>query len=666
MSSCAQCSHAASSDATQLLHPIIAPYPSATADEASALEAAFVKIAGGGGTGKTETLIKTALRRINEGADPSSILFIVNTADAAREVSVRLRAASQAAQSIRVITIREICTEILTSAQAKAATGRTPRILTAAEYNFLLEDLKTLGQRPGRLKKMLNYFYYQWSQLEPEEEWLLPAEESDVRHSLDKHLRLRHAMLIEELSPLTVAFLRSEAGGNFSSFYATVLVDDYQNLSKASQEVCALLSGESLTVTGNENQAISLRDPHPFPLGFTCFENHFDAAVCVQLTENARCAARVAAMSNNLCRQKPLSEQRTTTVASTAKQTPPIQIKWSVPSDEFPGIAAYLKKLLAANAELDASDIYIIAPNKTWARTMATALAKRGIDSISALTGQPLGGDPRNSEKAPLLTAYTKLSLLADPADVVAWRSWCGFDDYLCYAGAWCKLEAWAQAEDLGLTDALAKLATLNEAPFLEADVLAERYQTGKTFIEKNAHKTGFALTKVIADGKISKDLSALLEPIEGDETASVLFARVLEHVLDPQFGGTVRSVRIGSYENLQGLEPRVLIVSGLIDGFMPSRDCFDVAILEEDREKVKGDQRRVFYNAITKTSGSLILSTIQKADLEGAERLKMEVRRVKMEHGERFAMLSPSVFIAESGDAVPGAVSGEQFLSEL
>ncbi|MEG0322710.1 MAG: hypothetical protein RR619_01855, partial [Raoultibacter sp.] len=510
------------------------------------------------------------------------------------------------------------------------------------------------------------YFYYQWSQLEPEEEWLLPAEESDVRRSLDKHLRLRNAMLIEELSPLTVAFLQSEAGNDFASSYSTVLVDDYQNLSKASQEVCALLTGESLTIAGNENQAIVLRDPHPFPQGFTCFENHFDAATCVQLAENVRCTARVAAIGNGLCRQQSLSELRTAEISPNAKQTLPIQIKWSVPSDEFPGIAAYLKKLLAANEELEASDIYIVAPNKTWARTMATALGKRGIDSRSALTGQPLGGDPRNSEKAPLLTAYTKLNLLADPTDVVAWRSWCGFDDYLCYAGAWCKLETWAQTESLNLTDALAKLAELDETPFLEADVLAERYRTGKAFIEKNARKTGFALTKIIADGGVSKDLSSLLEPIEGDETASILFERVVDHVLDPQFGAIQRSVRIGSYENLQGLEPRVLIISGLIDGFMPSRDCFDVAILEEEREKTKADQRRIFYNAITKTSGSLILSTIQKADLEGAERLKMEVRRVKMEHGERFAMLSPSVFIAESGDAVPGAVSGEQFLSEL
>ncbi|MEG0323749.1 MAG: UvrD-helicase domain-containing protein, partial [Raoultibacter sp.] len=113
MSSCAQCSHAASSDDTQSLQPTISAYPSATADEASVLDAAYVKIAGAGGTGKTEALIKTALHRMHEGTDPASILFIVNTADAARAVSLRLRAADAAAQSIRVTTMRTLCTEIL-------------------------------------------------------------------------------------------------------------------------------------------------------------------------------------------------------------------------------------------------------------------------------------------------------------------------------------------------------------------------------------------------------------------------------------------------------------------------------------------------------------------------------------------------------------------------
>ena len=44
-------------------------------------------------------------------------------------------------------------------------TGREPRLLLNYELNALMEDMKTSGLRPGRLKEMLKFFYRGWTEL---------------------------------------------------------------------------------------------------------------------------------------------------------------------------------------------------------------------------------------------------------------------------------------------------------------------------------------------------------------------------------------------------------------------------------------------------------------------------------------------------------------------
>lgn len=664
MSSNAESSTAPSSDDSPIQSPL--SYPSATIAEASIRDASHLKIAGGSGTGKTEALIQRANYFIANGTNASDICIITNTVDAAKALSKRLTNAETKAKDVTVTTIQKVCTSILKTNDAQAFNGRNPRLLTKAEYNFLLEDIKTLGQKPGRLKKMLHYFYYQWSQLEPESDWLLPAEEAGVRTALDEHLRSREAMIEEEVSPLTVEYLLNAQEKGADKPFSIILVDDYQNLSKASQTVCSLLARDCLTITGNENQFSEIFDNHPYCKGFVDFEQTFEQAQCVQLNLNVRCPSNIAQAGNVLCSKGDMITQRSVTISENTPPSESVHIKWQIPNEEFPGLIAYIRKLLAQNEELDASDIFIVAPNKTWARTLEKSCARYKLSTSTVLPGQPLTGDPRSLEKSQDLLAFTKLNLLANQSDVVAWRSWCGFDDYLCYASAWCRLKEWSDQQGLSIIEGLTALGNETEEPFLQANILTKRFSEGLDYIEANKTKKGYALVKALATSKVSESFAALLEPMEGDETAEQLFAKAIDNVLNPQFNDLPRTIKIGSYESLQGLGPKVLIISGLIDGFMPNRECFDVAILEKDREDSCNKQRRLFYNAITKAQGRTVFSTLQKSDLELAEKLKMEVRRVKMERGERMAMLSPSIFIAESGDTLPGAVSGQQFMSEI
>ncbi|WP_438893886.1 hypothetical protein, partial [Bacillus cereus group sp. BC4] len=83
----------------------------------------------------------------------------------------------------------------------------------------------------------------------------------------------------------------------------------------------------------------------------------------------------------------------------------------------------------------------------------------------------------RDSARARALVAYTKLNLLADPRDMTAWRSWCGFDNYLTNSDAWGGLQAFAEKRELTLYDALALADQLEDEPFLRAHALVERWR---------------------------------------------------------------------------------------------------------------------------------------------------------------------------------------------
>ena len=147
--------------------------------------------------------------------------------------------------------------------------------------------------------------------------------------------------------------------------------------------------------------------------------------------------------------------------------------KWSTPEDELDGITKYLRILLDGEEDLHENRTCVLVPNKRWALMAQQVLKQRGFAVALAGAFSRLGGDPRDSARARALVAYTKLNLLADPRDMTAWRSWCGFDNYLTNSDAWGGLQAFAEKRELTLYDALALADQLEDEPFLRAHALA-------------------------------------------------------------------------------------------------------------------------------------------------------------------------------------------------
>ena len=106
-------------------------------------------------------------------------------------------------------------------------------------------------------------------------------------------------------------------------------------------------------------------------------------------------------------------------------------------------------------------------------------------------------------------------------------------------------------------------------------------------------------------------------------------------------------------------------MITGCVDGLMPVRDAFEVVSTDEDRKRVMDAERRLFAGAVAKAGQELMLSTFSRAQLELAEKTKMQVTRVRSDGDDRIALLRPTTFIAEARNATPSTIGGQMLLSK-
>ena len=640
-------------------------------DTIASFEGRIAKLQGPARSGKTEALVKRCAHLVHGGTVPSSILIEVSSASAAQAFRRRLRRAldpdlQHAADEVAVRTPLEACVDVLDAPSAREATGRVPRVLNNAEYNVFLEDMKTLGQPIRRLRSMLEFFYRQMSNLEPRETWAIGGEEEIVLTHLEHVLASRGAMLAQEAPELCVTFLKSEAGESKRSSYAYVLCDDFQNMSHAEQTCLCLLADRQLIVCGNPNQQQARRFAYPYADGFTQFETR-RRDVEVFTLAGAFGNPAIASFIDGLCDHGDMDPAFKAELAlePSSARNDFMSVKWTTPEDELNGITKYLRVMLDAEADAPESRTCVLVPNKRWAIMVQRVLKERGFNVTTAGAFSGLGGDPRDSARARALVAYTKLNLLADPYDLTAWRSWCGFDNYLTNSDAWAGLQAFAEAREIPLYDALGLTAEREEEPFLRAHALAERWNEGQDFIAANKARRGFALLHAIgADGLPEFEETA--RTLVGDEDAANVFAIQRRNVTDPALPDDPHVLHVSAYGTSCGIEYDNVFALAAVDGFIPRRDAFEVISTEEDRDRIMSEERRSFANSVSKANQRLVVSYFSKAPLELAEQTKMQVVRVKAEDGARVAAVRPTAFLAEAGNACPSTIGGQALLAEL
>ncbi|MCD8316876.1 MAG: UvrD-helicase domain-containing protein [Eggerthellaceae bacterium] len=638
-------------------------------DTIASYDGRLAKISGGCRTGKTEALIRRVVKLIDDGADPGSILVIVSTAIAASEfagrLSKELKIKRSLSEAVRILTAEQACIEVLDTPEAIESTQRIPRILTNFEYTFFLEDMKTTGQSARSLKKIITRFEHAWADNVPEEEWFFPETEEGiiVQHAMQL-LKTQRCMLRDEAAYICARYLQSEDGKDARGRYSYVLADDFQNLSRSEQVCVCLLAKDQLMVAGNVNETVACGSPYPYPEGFASFDE-LRHGVENFLLDTAYGNPDVTRFVDAIAdAEEPGSSETTKEHEGSGREI--TYVKWPLAQNEFNDLTKFIR-IYIRTLDLVEKNLCVVVPNKRWAKVYTTALSKRHFKVADEGAYSELSGDPRDMAKCAALIAYTKLNLLANPDDVVAWRCWCGYGNYLTNSDLWNHLMRYAEERECGLLDALAGVAAdVNDgkSPFAKADVLASRYEEAKAFIDKNSSRKGFILLRSTGMEDLH-EYNFLDEIMIGDETPQALYASIRSMELYPNYPADPHMVRISSYENLVGCSYDTLVFTGCVDGLMPERDAFEVVSTDHERERIMRTERRLFLSGVSKATNYLVLSTFSRADLELAEKTKMKVVRVRADDGKRIAILRPTTFINEAGHYMPSVIGGQALMAE-
>ena len=676
-----------------------------------------VLIEGGVGCGKTAALITRVATLLEDGAAPEDMLVLTATPDAARVLAARLiEVVGERGGTVEVTCARDVALGLLASEEGRTFSGRAGRLVTPVELGFIMEDMKVSGLKQRRLREMLKFFYRNWTELaggaDDDDRWLIPGEEADTHALLKDVLRFTGGILEPEASAMAVRFLLACPEVLASAQRAHVLVDDYQMHSRASQHLANLLVRDSVIVAADPAAVVEVFDSYPYGEGIGEFTQANEGCERIVLNESHACAAAARAASRLRTSLNagaaPLRDTETeddapspSQSASSASQdtaaTPAIPdrvaaaasfatLETDDPAAEMDAVADAVQGALEAGA--DPSSVYVLAFHPAWERRVARALAARGIAAAMPVRGRVAAGDYRDLDRCAPARLLTALALIADPADALAWRAWCGFGDYLANSAVFADMRAEADAQNQSLVAMLDEVATAAPAegfPGTGIGRVLDAYRAGHALIARAQGLEGDELIGAIASalnltGESGEHAIQLVRaltapepkpavsaidtsfgtsvPAPAPDDAQTLITRARNRMSAPVFEATEGCVLIGDSAHLTGRTPTTLVLTGFVNGFFPTRDYFDATVTTPDKQKlVRATDTRRLYTAAGKATQRLIASWFTSTSLVEAETLKLEIARAKLRRGERIAVTTPSIYLTEIDPATEPSI---------
>ena len=170
------------------------------------------------------------------------------------------------------------------------------------EKRFLLEDLKEGGfGNIYRRRERLKAFEAAWARLQSDEPgWPHNPVDQQFDELLRDWLVFHEAMLIGELVPHALRYLRNNPVSPERSDFSHILVDEYQDLNASEQELIQCLAQDAyLTICGDEDQSIySFKYAHP--AGIADFPRRHPETTDETLELCRRCPPNIVDMANHL------------------------------------------------------------------------------------------------------------------------------------------------------------------------------------------------------------------------------------------------------------------------------------------------------------------------------------------------------------------------------
>lgn len=620
-----------------------------------------LRVMAGPGTGKSFAMKRRVARLLESGQDPNRILAVTFTRNAAAGLVQDLYALGILnCEKVRVGTLHAFCFSLLSRQDVFDFLGRVPRPIVAFaksgvlqfEGRVMLDDLAAAGAfGPKRnCTRRIRAFEAAWARLQSEVPgWPLDPVDRQFQAALMAWLRFHEAMLIGELVPEALRFLRNNPASAARSAFDHVIVDEYQDLNKAEQDLIELLASNGATaIVGDVDQSI-YRFRHANPEGIEAFHLKHPTTHDETLDECRRCPTRVVTIADYLIRHNH--------PASASPRLQPLPgnpegevriVQWAGIPEEAQGISDFVGALVTDRG-YSPGDVLILTPRRLLGYEIRDRLRGANVPVHSFYHEEALESDAAQR-------AFAILSLLVDAEDRVALRWWLAEGSPSSRKSAYWRLRQYCEQTGISPRAALEGLDRATLALPRVADLLDKYRELRKTIAGLATRSVGEIVDALLPaandDCSVMRDLALLAIPDADD--IEELFERIKTQVTQPEMPKEGDYVRIMSLHKSKGLTSKVAIVAGCIQGLIPFQDA-EQSLAEQ--AAILQEQRRLFYVAITRCTEILVLSSALRLERKLAWKIDARLRPGSTAVGNTIA----SQFLDELGPSAPAPLSGQQ-----
>jgi DNA helicase II / ATP-dependent DNA helicase PcrA len=618
----------------------------------------ILRVVAGPGTGKTYSLKYRLARFLEEGVDPKGILLVTFTRIAAQDLADAINELEiEGVTNIVKGTLHSFCNSVLRDNYVDQLTNRVPRILLDFEKKFLLLDFsnKEFGDLKSRTEK-LKAFEAAWARRQDEEPgWPNDPIEQQFSNALENWLVFHQAMLLGELVPRTLRFLRNNPHNEILHRFTHIFIDEYQDLNKAEQRLLDLLGRNSIiTVIGDEDQSIYETLKYAHPEGISEFHLSHKETFDIPIEECRRCPPIVVNIANDFIRN---NENRSNRELLPRVENPKGVVaiaQWETIEEEISGVVDYSTKRIRKNSILP-GELLILAPRRQIGYLIRDGLRNNGIDAHSFFREPLLDLNPKDSNSCQPLEAYSLLLLLENDNDFVALRCWLGYGSNSLRAASYKRIVDYS-LENSKSTFEIINLLIENQVSIPYTSKLVERSRLLKAKLNQLENLKGWDLIDgLFPEGNLwSKPFRELFEERLGDDKSiSNIVNLIKEQATQPELPTKSDYVRIMSLQKSKGLSADNVIITNCVQGLIPTLKETEPYRLQRELE----EQRRLFYVAITRTRKSLLITNSATFPYDLAKKMGAKIGKSV---GSNLIMSIASDFINDLGQNAPMVINGE------
>lgn len=611
-----------------------------------------IRVLAGPGSGKSFAMKRRVARLLEvENVNAAEILAVTFTRVAAEDLHRELLSLNvPGAAGLSGRTLHSLAMTVLMRNHVLAVLGRTPRPLNAFELEPLLADLSNVHGNKHARRRLIRAYGAAWARLQTEQPGFArdPADQAFADELVD-WLQIHEAMLMDEVIPHLYRYLSQNPGAPELTEYSHILIDEYQDLNRAEQEVLQLLGQRAaMCVVGDDNQSIySFRHAHPEAIRQWAVPQPTERHA---IAECRRCPVTVVRMANALIAHNPGGIGGAMTECAANGPGEVVVRQFRNVDQETDAVADKVASLIGHGIE--PREIIILAQRRNLAGPIYRKLRDRGVPTKSYYAESAL--DTLAAQER-----FATLKLLLNNEDRVALRWLLGRGHNSWLASPYRRILNHVRQNGISPWVTLSALsAGTIRIPYTTP--LVNRFreiQAELARLEAAADFQGF-LDQWLPDDEDTELLSDAVEICsEGVDNAAELYTALYELITQPEVPLEVADVRIMSLHKSKGLSAPYVFIVGCVEGLLPSHPRAGASQAERDA-KLQED-RRLFYVGITRTKASppnhdgyLSLTYSQRMPAADAYGNQIVPARVV----GNVAHLHPSRFFGEMAPHVPAA----------